>query len=73
LRAVSSWWLRYPRGPLGWMLILAALLAVGLGIAPGRFDARPFGTGTPNVRAVPDPDDDGDDWIVPPPRQTIAI
>lgn len=66
-------WFRLPTTPLGWLLTLAILMAAGLALVPRQFDAEGSGgTRTPSIHAMPDPDDDEDDWIVPP-RQEFAI
>ncbi len=58
----------WPRTPLGWMLILVALTAAGIALSPSR--------STPNIntfQAEPDDSDYDEDWVMPPPRQEIAI
>jgi hypothetical protein len=50
------------------MLILAALIAAGIALAPRR-----FGLEVPAFQAEPDDSDDDEDWVPPPPRQEIAI
>jgi len=53
---------------LGWVLILAALIAAGIALAPRRsgLEAHTF-------QAAPDDSDDDEDWVMPPPRREIAI
>ncbi len=82
---MPGWWLCRPGTPLGWMLILAALAAASFAMAPQRFGIETSGAKIPNVYAMPNPDNDGDDWgngwgndwgdgwIVPPPRREFAI
>jgi len=50
------------------MLILAALIAAGIALAPRR-----SGLDVQTLQAAPDDSDDDEDWVVPPPRREIAI
>jgi hypothetical protein len=50
------------------MLILAALIATGIALAP-----RSSGLEVPAFQAAPDDSDDDEDWVMPPPRREIAI
>lgn len=53
---------------MGWMLILAALIAAAVALAPRR-----SGLDTPAFQAEPDDSGDDEDPVLPPPRREIAI